>query len=182
MTTTLRVKGSPFNPVTRSASVSACEAYRYSLGRRWSKAPPLIFVMLNPSTANALIDDPTIRKCMHYAKREGAGGVYVVNIFAYRATQPPRLRAVSDPVGPENDRHFEIVCEWPHDEGETQPPIVLAWGAIHRSLRDQRETALGWLSGHEDRFRCLGVTKSGEPRHPLYLRNDAPLQTWSPRQ
>jgi hypothetical protein len=151
--------------------------WRYDLTRTWGTEPPLIFVMLNPSTASASTDDPTIRRCVGFAKRENAGGIYVVNLFALRATKPRALLIAEDPVGPQNPEAFMRVCEWPY-LGERQPLIVLAWGAIDKRLMWQRDTALGWLHGHDDRFRCLGVTKAGEPRHPLYVKADTQLQQW----
>lgn len=152
--------------------------YRYDLLRGWSSADPLIFVMLNPSKADARDDDPTIRRCIAFARRELAGGIYVINLFAFRATDPRELLSARDPVGPENIDLFRGVCEWPCDDGAKQPPIVLAWGAVDRRLAWQRDTALGWLRGHEDRFYCLGTTKAGEPRHPLFVRSDQPLVPW----
>lgn len=166
--------------VESAAWLSPRGTYRYSLDRRWGRGQPLIFVMLNPSTADAAVDDPTIRRCMGFARREGFGGIHVVNLFALRSTKPKALLDADAPVGSENFEAFERVCTWPHEEGEEQPPIVLAWGAIDRRLAHQVDTALGWLAGHEDRFRVLGFTAAGYPRHPLFVRGDAPLLPWRP--
>jgi hypothetical protein len=162
-----------------SARISADGIYRYSLSRRWGPGEPLLFVMLNPSTADHTEDDPTIRRCTAFARREGAEGIHVVNLFAFRATKPKALRTTSDPVGPENAAAFRELCEWPHPPGSELPQIVLAWGNLDKRLAGQRETALGWLRGHEDRFRCLGTTKSGDPRHPLFVRGNQPLLRWT---
>ena len=121
------------------------------------------FVMLNPSTANAKRDDPTIRRCMGFARAWGFGGVDVVNLFAFRATDPRALREAADPIGPANDRHLRRAVR-------SAGLIVLAWGA-HEMARDRAARARPLFN--RPGSRCLGLTQSGEPRHPLYLRRDA---------
>ncbi|TME62616.1 MAG: DUF1643 domain-containing protein [Chloroflexi bacterium] len=143
----------------RGATFSADRRYRYRLWRRWDGARPVVaFVMLNPSTADARRDDPTIRRCIGFAKSWGFGGVEVVNLFAYRATDPGELRRVADPVGVDNDRHIRRAIA-------RADLVVLAWGARAGSRRLL----------NLPQARCLGLTRAGQPRHPLYLRRDASL-------
>jgi hypothetical protein len=121
--------------------------------------------MLNPSTADETMDDPTIRRCIGFAKREVCGGVVIGNIFAFRATRPGDMKAADDPVGPENDAHLiQIMLE-------ADGPVVAAWGAHGAHLK--RATHVKFLT--EVPLVCLGKTKAGAPRHPLYVRGDAPL-------
>ena len=146
-----------------SAQISPCGLYRYTLTRSWGDALPLTFVMLNPSTADAAIDDPTIRRCIAFARRDGFGGIRVLNLFAYRSPYPSELVRVADPVGPDNDRHLATACG----------TIVAAWGAVERYGEKRIRTVAQLLSGKD--VRCLGTTKSGQPRHPLYVKGDSPL-------
>src|ERR1700677_1476546 len=99
-------------PVRKNAMISPCEKYRYRLERFWGPGHALPFVMLNPSTADANIDDPTIRRCMGFSRREGAGGIIVVNLFAYRATEPSDLPAGAERIGPENEFYLHAVADW----------------------------------------------------------------------
>ena len=134
--------------------------YRYQLGRRWAAGGPVVaFVMLNPSTADAERDDPTIRRCAGFARRWGFAAMTVVNLFALRATDPARLRRARDPVGPANDGHIAAAAAG-------ADAVVLAWGA-HGDLRGRDRDVLALLAGV--RPACLGVTRGGQPRHPLYL-------------
>jgi hypothetical protein len=150
--------------VTGGATFSADGRYRYRLWRRWDRSRPMVaFVMLNPSTADARRDDPTIRRCVAFARRWGYGGIEVVNLFALRATDPGELRVAKDPSGPGNARHVGRALA-------AASLVVLAWGA-HRALRDPPTLARRLLSLR--RPHCLGLTRSGEPRHPLYLRAGA---------
>lgn len=155
-----------------SAIISECGKYRYVLKReipqviRWVK--PCLFIMLNPSTADAERDDPTIRRCVSFAKREGCTSLTVVNLFARRSTYPEFLDSDPDPVGPENDRYIDEELK-AHSFGIK----IAAWGA--RPIARDRGDLLALLGG---RLHCLGVTKSGAPKHPLYLKNDAPLMEY----
>jgi hypothetical protein len=146
-----------------SAVFDLTGAYRYLLTRRWLPfAPPAVFVMLNPSTAPAETDDPTVRRAIAFAQAWGFGGLDVLNLFAYRSTDPHSLETVSDPVGPENNRYLEEVTA-------KADRIVVAWGEGGR-LHD-RETAV--LTLLKDRsLHCLGRTHAGHPRHPLYVAAD----------
>lgn len=153
--------------VRKSAIISECGRYRYRLDRVWAPGPLCTFVMLNPSTADAQEDDPTIRRCMGFAKREACGGLVVVNLFAFRATNPETLRTVLDPVGRENDYHIALALL------ETDGPVVGAWGS---NAPDWRVRDVGYLFLQS--LLCLGVTRNGNPRHPLYIRGDEPLVPW----
>jgi len=156
----------------RTAVFDSTRTYRYTLERRWSDAQPAVFVMLNPSTADALTDDPTIRRCVSFAKREGCGGLIVVNLFALRSTDPKQLYSHPDPVGPSNDG---IVYEAQHQGS----PVIAAWG-VHGTLNG-RDRAVCSLLEFGDVI-ALGVTKDGHPRHPLYVAGDAPLVLWKERR
>src|SRR4028119_2392792 len=91
----------------RGAIFDPTRTYRYALWRTWDAArPPVAFVLLNPSTADARRDDPTIRRCANFARTWGFGGLEVVNLFAFRATHPTDLKCAADPVGPQNDVHL----------------------------------------------------------------------------
>lgn len=157
----------------RGAELSECGHYRYSLWRIWDTSkPPVLFIGLNPSTADATTDDPTIRRCIRFASDWGAGGLMMGNLFAYRATAPDDMKAQSDPIGPDNNRHLLRLARRSH-------PVVCAWGADGDWLERWMEVAK--LLGRDDIHPwCLGLTKSGQPRHPLYIRADQKLQPYRP--
>lgn len=144
--------------------------YRYELYREWDfRKPMLTYIMLNPSTADGLEDDPTIRSCIRIAKHHGFGSFVVYNLFAFRATDPEELLTAADPVGPENDDCMTAIVKYPNGG-----PIVCAWGAS-RFARDRAPQVLARINQDEVDLRCLGTTRSGAPRHPLYCRTDTPL-------
>ena len=147
------------------ALFSTDRTYRYLLWRTWDTCEPLVlFVGLNPSTADENLNDPTIRRCIAFAKRFGAGGVIVGNLFAYRATKPRDLFLASDPLGPQND---EMLVQATRLVSTT----VACWGT-HGSFLG-RSAQVASLLGE---VQCLGTTKAGQPRHPLYLRHDTLLR------
>jgi len=150
------------------AVISDCGLYRYHLIRRWGPGKCCVFVMLNPSTADASADDPTIRRCRAFAKRFGCDALAVVNVYGWRATRPVELWRTPDPVGPLNDRFIRLALDCAKRD---DAPVVAAWGANARPGRVLTVSRLG-------RFQCLGVTKAGAPRHPLYLRSDEALTPW----
>ena len=154
------------------AAFSADRTYRYVLTRTWDlMAPVMCWIMLNPSTADAMTDDPTIRRCKAFARREGCGGISVVNLFALRAIDPRELARHPDPVGPSCGKFLNIHA--------TAAITVAAWGAGGTlNGRDREVCALLAKGGAE--LKCLGVTAAGHPRHPLYVRSDAPLIPWEP--
>jgi len=145
----------------RGAVISDCGKYRYELCRIWQpKAGLVCWVMLNPSTADANIDDPTIRRCMGFTSRWGYGGIIVVNLFALRATNPKELYKADDPVGPENF-HYVFQASW-HAK-----ITIAAWGTRGTHLNQNRN-----ILNHLTNCHYLALTKDGSPRHPLYLRKD----------
>lgn len=118
--------------------------------------------MLNPSTADEIKDDPTIRRCISFAKREGCTGLTVVNLFALRATNPKELLKHEDPIGPENDKIIQDMLRL-HQIGI----VVAAWGA-HPLARERSKDVMKMLDSN---ILCLGTTKDGSPRHPLYVKS-----------
>lgn len=156
--------------LTRTADISPCGRYRYLLTRQWSDAAPLPFVMLNPSIADADLDDPTIRRCIGFARREGAGGIVVANLFALRSTDPAALRSHAFAFGAGN---YDAL----HKVGAMNCPVVCAWG-VGGSLNDGDKTALGIMRDAGADLWCLGRTKDGHPRHPLYVRSDQKLEDY----
>lgn len=141
-------------------ALSPCQSYRYALWRIWDEtAPWVMFVGLNPSTADELQDDPTARRCIGFAQRWGYGGVCITNLFAYRAADPRQLRLVADPIGgAETDRWLTSIS---HDAGL----VVIAWGN-HGSLMERDRAVLPLLK----QPHYLALTQHHQPSHPLYLR------------
>lgn len=149
------------NEAVRSSAVySRCEVYRYSLTRRWGDGGRVVFVMLNPSTADERRNDPTVERCQRRAQQMGFGAMQVVNIFAYRATDPRVLRSVDDPVGAGNDRVLKIAAK-------RAQLVLCAWGA-HGVLRGRGAEVEALLRECASRLWHLGLTRTGMPRHPLY--------------
>lgn len=162
--------------ISRTAVVSSDNQYRYALSRRWETdifTPCVTFIMLNPSTANHLVDDPTIRRCIGFAKREGAGALKVVNLYALRSPNPSVLWTHSNPVGVENDRYISLAII---EAAGSSMPIIAAWGAGTRPER--RAEVMERVQRHGAKLHCLGKTKGGAPRHPLYLRNNQSLEPY----
>lgn len=153
------------------ADLDAGGTYRYRLTRTWDRSQPQVtWVMLNPSTATADTDDPTIRRVVGFSRRWGFGSAVVVNLFALRATRPGDLVASHCPVGPDNDRAILEALSPSSD-------VVAAWGNHGRtpnplSGRPRCEEVLDLISGRSKAVRCLARTKQGQPRHPLYLPAD----------
>lgn len=165
--------------IKRGATLSSCGLYRYELSRIWDDSrSPAVFIMLNPSTADAIKDDPTIRKCIGFARRFNAGGVIVGNLFAYRATKPADMMKAADPVGPKNQDYLERMCSDATRAG--QGFIVCAWGN-HGTHMDQDRTFMGWLDRLAITPRALRISKDGHPGHPLYIPYDAPLIEYAGR-
>ncbi len=158
--------------VTSGATLSDCRKYRYRLWREWGAGPALTFVMLNPSTADATLDDPTIRRCMGFARAWGFGRVEVVNLFAWRSPKPYDLLRPNDPVGPLNDAAIEDVTS-----GSKR--IVLAWGShqeIRKILAPRAEVVFEKLKKLRVPIGNLGTNSDGMPKHPLYLSNETQYQ------
>lgn len=127
--------------------------------------------MLNPSTADATVNDPTITRCMNLAASHGFGGLEVVNLFAFRSTRPRDLWQAGDPVGLHNDEHIKRALH--HSDA-----CLLAWGNLPPSRLERARAILKFIPAAKKLF-CLGMTKMQQPRHPLYLANDLALETVS---
>lgn len=159
-----------FNSYTSAAKVSECGQYRYWLARDWYEcdgpANPLVFVMLNPSTADAEQDDATITRCMRRAAQLGFNGIRVVNLFAFRSTDPAKLLEVADPVGPENDRIIMNVCRG-------QKMVVAAWGEEKPHVAPRAAAVKALMRTLDVPLHALALTKAGHPRHPLYVSYSA---------
>lgn len=144
------------------AIYSDCEKYRYSLDRIWNTAgTQVLFVMLNPSTATEVQNDPTVERCERRARTLGYGGFCVTNIFAWRATDPRDMRAAVDPVGSENDAVLT-------DRARQADHIIAAWGT-HGAHMGRGVTVAGMLHALGKPLFHLGLSKAGHPKHPLYL-------------
>lgn len=166
--------------VQRGAVVSDCGLYRYALTRRWSDAPPLVVVMLNPSTADGAKDDPTVRKVIGFSRRNGGGGIVVVNLFAYRSTDPSKLARVhlggGDAVGPANDAAIRGAVR-----AAPNGAVVVAWGAykLEFCIAGRVEHVVKIITDECGVSPlCWGRSKDGSPRHPLRLAYSTPLETW----
>tara|TARA_B100000029_G_scaffold21638_2_gene21844 strand:+ start:2329 stop:2796 length:468 start_codon:yes stop_codon:yes gene_type:complete len=140
------------------ALFSKDRAYRYALWRIWDKSlPKILFIGLNPSTANEIKDDPTNRRCKRYAYDWGYGGYIMSNIFAYRSTDPKKLKTINDPIGPKNNY-------WLKKLNKEATLTIGAWGN-HGTLLNRGKKVINII----DELYCLRITKEGHPSHPLYL-------------
>jgi hypothetical protein len=150
----------------RGAVLSDCGKFRYRLSRRWEVGYLMPFVMLNPSTADASQDDPTIRKCIGFAERHGYAGIEVVNLYAYRATQPADLKSAGYQRGPENDRHIEDALR-----ESCSGSVYCAWGANARGMSRPAEV-MAIIRKLALLPMALKLTADGIPCHPLMLPYD----------
>lgn len=158
--------------VHRSAAISADGQYRWSLARSWDNRPTMAWAMLNPSKADHRHDDPTIVRCMGFARAWGYGAMTVVNLYALRATNPKALWQHHDPIGPKNDAALAFVAQ-------NFPLIVLAWGVNARPGRVAEAIhILHRCYDNGGQLAVLGWTKNDQPRHPLYMRGDTQPQPW----
>lgn len=150
-------------PLASDAVFSPCRKWRYSFWRIWDKRRPMVlFIGLNPSTATEIDNDPTVTRCINYAKAWGFGGMYMANIFSYRATDPRVMKAFADPVGPQNDA-------WLLKMHRQSKMAVAAWGT-HGTHLDRESQVIKLFEGLS--LYCLGLTKDQHPKHPLYLKRD----------
>lgn len=154
-----------FHGDSSNAILSDDGLYRYWLERRWGDGAAVTFVMLNPSTADATQDDPTIRRCIGYAKAWGYNSLVVVNLYALRSTDPKGLWTADDPVGPDNNNWIQLAACGAYI---SNAPLVAAWGANAKPNRVADVRSLSRM----DRLSALGLTKAGQPKHPLYLKAD----------
>lgn len=153
----------------KSAILSPCETYRYHLTRDWSgkgQSPRVCFIMLNPSTADGNLDDPTIRRCMGFARDWGFQRLEVVNLFAFRTAFPTELAVLFNrdpvaPVGPDND-------DWIRDRVRGAELTVAAWGGHWVGEKRGAEVREALRAAGTD-LKCLARTKYGSPKHPLYM-------------
>ena len=159
---------SPANKMHSQADLSVCGLYRYLLQRQWGDGAICAFVGLNPSTATADSDDATVRRCTAFAKNWGFSGITLANLYAVRCRRPQILSTHQDPVGPENDRFLLPTVKQAHT-------LVAMWGNHGlksyglSARRDQDILAL------RDDWQCVGITKRGAPRHPLYAAKTSAL-------
>ena len=150
----------------RNAVYSEDRKYRYMLVRLWDRSrPKCVFIGLNPSTANELLNDPTVHRCQKYASEWGYGGLQMLNIFAFKATNPKKMLAAHDPVGEENDDWLSKICR-------SAGIVICAWGT-HGGHRDRHLEVIQNLKELKVPLHCLGTTTKGFPKHPLYLKSDA---------
>jgi len=157
--------------VEKDARLSECGRYRYLLRRVWDHyRPRALLVMLNPSTADAEIDDPTIRSCVRLLNALGFGSFEVVNLFAWRATDPAELKRADAPIGPDNDKIIEGAvrrCD----------VVICAWGAHPEAARRSR-SVVDIVRRLRPAVFCLGKTMKGHPKHPLYIKTGTGLETF----
>lgn len=153
------------------AEYSDCECYRYSLTRVWDRdGKRVAFVMLNPSTATELQNDPTVERCERRARALGFGGFRVTNIFAWRDTDPKAMRAAADPVGQGNDTAILAALDWADQ-------VVCAWGT-HGAHLDRGPQVEALLRATGADLHILGLTQAGHPKHPLYIGYHQQPQPW----
>ena len=154
-----------------TAIYSDCERYRYALTRVWDAAGRrALFVMLNPSTATEVQNDPTVERCERRARALGYGAFRVCNIFAWRDTDPRAMRAAADPVGPGNDAAIVQGCDW-------ADRVIAAWGT-HGAHLGRGPAVARLLHGSGRPVYHLGLTKDGHPRHPLYIAYSRAPEPW----
>lgn len=153
------------------AVYSACENYRYSLTRVWdTDQSSVLFVMLNPSTATEVQNDPTVERCERRARALGFGAFRVCNIFAWRATDPKNMRAQGDPVGQHNDQAILDGCAW-------ADTVICAWGT-HGAHLARGPAVEALIRGTGAAPKHLGLSKEGHPKHPLYIAYAQQPEDW----
>jgi len=160
--------------ITMNAVVSKCDLYRYTLTRRWGIGRLLPFIMLNPSKADATVNDPTIIRCMGFARRLGYAGIIVMNLYAYRATKQEELANAADPFGPQNNfalTSLAMFC------GYQDIPIVCAWGSS-KFARAAAPRVISLLQEHGALLMCLKSGVNGMPWHPLYVPADQEFEVF----
>jgi len=142
----------------KHAIISHDDKYRYQLSRIWDEEKPtVLFIMLNPSTADANVDDPTIRRVINFATSWGYGGIFVGNLYAFRSTDPNGLRYIDNPIGDDNLQHIQKLIG-------LSERVIYAWG--------NNQTEPDWLCHLVDTPYCIDISKKGIPKHPLYLKGE----------
>lgn len=163
---------SPIAPSAIAVFSHDCR-HRYVLTRTWDEQKPqLAIIGLNPSTATEVDDDPTIRRCVDFAARYSYGGIIMLNLFAWRATDPRELKRTTDPIGRLNDEAISAIA------GSCD--VLCAWG-VHGANYGRAARVLQLLRDLNARLLCLGTTKDGAPKHPLYLKATTPLVAFEAR-
>jgi hypothetical protein len=151
------------------AAFSEDRRHRYELWRIWDrKVRKMVVIGLNPSTADETKNDPTIRRCINFAQRERCGGLVMLNLFGFRATDPKVMKLEEDPIGPGNDA---AIKRWVMDPNAV---VVAAWGT-HGAHRDRDLAVCSYIHALDVEILCFGTTAGGFPLHPLYLPNDKRL-------
>ncbi len=155
--------------IYRKAKISECGKYRYELTRMWDLGSEQVicWVMLNPSTADDKVDDPTIRRCMGFSRRLGFNHMQVVNLFGFRTTKPEELLDAPDPT---RDNQVHLRCSVQASE-----MVVVAWGILSQRLALMAQPSVAEIRSTGVPLKCLGRTKAGYPRHPLYVKSYTPL-------
>lgn len=147
--------------MVKGARFSDCRKYRYVLWRTWREnRKRVMFIGLNPSIADETADDPTIRRCIGFAEAWGFGGIYMLNLFAFRATNPKEMKKTSDPIGPLNNDFLKIHIK-------PSGLNIACWGT-HGNFMNRSKTVIELLG--DENLSCFGMTQSGQPKHPLYLK------------
>ncbi len=156
-----------------SATFSACRTFRYTLARTWNeKAPTACWVLLNPSTADERMLDPTLRRCVGFSRAWGFGSMVVVNLFAFRSPYPTKVYAAPDPIGPNYDQHIRRMAK-------KAQRVIVGWG-VHGALNCRDQSVLAILEQCNVRAWCLGTTKASHPKHPLYVAAATELVKFEP--
>ena len=146
------------------AVFSDCRTWRYSLWRKWAEGTTLAVIGLNPSTADETLNDRTVSRCIRFAKDWGHGSYVMLNLFGVRSPYPQVIKQSPDPVGPDNDDTIMCFCS-------SASQVLFAWGACG-CIGDRAEHVTRMLDGLGIQPYCLGVTKHGFPKHPLYIKAD----------
>ena len=155
-----------------TAVYSDCEDYRYALTRTWDRAGKrLLFIMLNPSKATEIQNDPTVERCERRARALGYGAFQVTNIFAWRETNPHLMRKATDPIGPDNDAVILQGVDWADD-------VLAAWGT-HGEHLGRGPAVAQMLASTKKPVLHLGLSKAGHPKHPLYISYAQRPEPWS---
>lgn len=154
-----------------NASISTCGRYRWSLSREWggilSTTPWVGFIMLNPSTAGWIKDDPTIRRCIAFAQAWGYSGLTVRNLFNFRTSSPAECAKATDPIGMQPP-HCDNLILGMYDVCNL---VIAAWGA-QPFARTRAKQVCDLLAAHNRKLHCLAVNADGSPKHPLYCKAD----------
>jgi hypothetical protein len=161
--------------VEKKAFFDEDKIYRYLLHRKWGDSKKKItWIMLNPSTADEIVDDPTIRRCIGFSQKFHADELDIVNLFAFRSTNPKQLYSIDNPIGHDNDTYIKQSIE-------TSFLVVLGWGNHGKLLNRSTEVSSKLIRQYSDKIYVLKILKNGEPGHPLYIAYSAELQKFYTR-